>query len=192
MAKWDFKDETEMWRLLVSHDSEDMVETRQQAEKVFYGVAGGCCLEIGAGVGRLLQCAAPRFVSAIGVDSCRAIVQKSQEYLDGKFRCRVVLNDGLTLPFADNSFDFVYSFTCFQHMPTLEIVQANLKEAFRALRKDGLCRIQTVKGTPDPGRYDGVVFPSEGAFYQEWLAVGFSDGKYESHGEWIWVIARKP
>ncbi len=188
---WEVTDEKEMWQKLVGHDAEDTLETRQQANVIFDGVSGGSCLEIGAGVGRLLLLASHRFTSAIGIDYSRSMVQRSSVYLHDVLRARVVLTDGLEFPFASNSFDFVYSFTCFQHMPTIEIVQANIREIFRVLKDSGLCRVQTIHGEPNPYLYDGLAFPTAESFLQEFLDVGFSKQSAEVIEPWIWVTVKK-
>ncbi len=171
---WEVTDEKEMWQKLVGHDAEDTLETRQQANVIFDGVSGG-----------------HRFTSAIGIDYSRSMVQRSSVYLHDVLRARVVLTDGLEFPFASNSFDFVYSFTCFQHMPTLEIVQANIRETFRVLKDSGLCRVQTVHGEPNPYLYDGLAFPTAESFLQEFLDVGFSKQSAEVIEPWIWVTVKK-
>jgi ubiquinone/menaquinone biosynthesis C-methylase UbiE len=118
------------------------------------------------------------------------MVERSALYLHhGK--CRVVLSNGVELPFASNSFDFVYSFTCFQHMPTIEIVRANIREAHRVLRYSGICSVQTVKGVPDPALYDGVVFPDVVEFEKEFEQVGFKIIDAHLDRDWIWVTGRK-
>jgi ubiquinone/menaquinone biosynthesis C-methylase UbiE len=185
-------DQREMWLRLVGHETEDEHESRVQAEQIFGDRVGIRCLEIGAGVGRLLRQAKHYFRVCLGVDSSIPVVAASTRYLQPYQDCRVILTDGLHLPFMDDYFDFVYSFTCFQHIPELETIRENLKEAFRVLRSGGTIKVQTVQGLPESGLYDGFVFPSPEVFWKEFEAAGFiwSD-MFEKDG-WIWVNARKP
>jgi ubiquinone/menaquinone biosynthesis C-methylase UbiE len=107
--------------------------------------------------------------------------------------CRVVLTDGFTIPFHSNLFDFVYSFTCFQHMEEIVTIRQNLREMYRVMRRDANFCIQTVCGDRDePGRYDGYVFKSGEEFGQELLKVGFMPVTVFVRGEWIWARGVKP
>jgi SAM-dependent methyltransferase len=49
--------------------------------------------------------------------------------------------------FADNSFDFVYSYIVFQHIPNRDVVLNYLSEARRVLKPGGILRCQ-LRGTP--------------------------------------------
>lgn len=178
-------DKTSMWLKVIGQPEEDEAETLATASKIFAGAKGKSCLEIGAGVGRLLKFALSTFTEVVGVDVSKAITALADS------RYRILLTDGLTLPFPDESFDFVYSFTVFQHMPDLATVQTNLKETYRVLRKGGVCRIQTVEGEPNPSLYDGRVFPSSEAFWAEFEQAGFTKVSAETENAWIWITAKK-
>jgi ubiquinone/menaquinone biosynthesis C-methylase UbiE len=194
MAKqqhWNVTDERDMWLKVVGHEKEDHAETIAQAKQIFHGcVPGGDdCLEIGCGSGRFAPFALWYFRRYVGLDSSESILS----YTPRKSSSGVefVLGSGIYIPFTDDFFDFIFSFTCFQHMPTLEIVRANIAEAYRVLRPGGLCRVQTVQGDYlESGRYDGVVFPSAEAFAEEFKTAGFGIEDAHTEGEWIWVTAR--
>lgn len=189
----DASDWPEVLRRVIGKPKEDETETEDQARRILNGiVCGRSCLEIGAGYGRLLSRMKPHFDLVVGVDSSENLVAQSSAYLLSN--CRVVLTDGESLPFPDNSFDFVYSFTCFQHMTTLATIRNNIREAHRVLVPSGVCRVQTVCGDPDPAIYDGRVFPSISEFAEEFLDVGFvaANGSTDEVVEnWIWVTAQK-
>lgn len=195
----DPSDEKEMWLRVIGHEAEVPEETQEHFENIFSDIpAGEACLEIGAGVGRLLRPASALFSHAVGVDYSAALTQVSKRYLADWPRCEVVNNDGLTLPFPNNSFDFVYSYTCFHHMPELSIIQSNLHEIYRVLRPGALCRIQTLKGIREEG-YDGYVFPDIETFWREFESVGFvkesavlGKDKRDRDTARIWITARKP
>jgi ubiquinone/menaquinone biosynthesis C-methylase UbiE len=168
-------------------------ETEEQARIIFYGQNGPRCLEIGAGYGRLLPEARKYFTECYGIDSSASIVARSTRYLLDDFNCKVVLSDGYQIPFPNSHFYFVYSFTCFQHMPDLETIQQNLREAFRVLKRGGKCRIQTVLGNRDEaGRYDGYVFSDPQEFADELRSVGFPEVTATVVDEWVWVTGEKP
>jgi len=184
--------DAEIWSKLIGKEQEDTLETLKQYDQIFGNQYGARCLEIGAGVGRLLRFAGRSFHEAWGVDSSPVMVALSTRYLQVSDRIRVVFGDGNLLPFPTNWFSFVYSFTCFQHMPDLATVTQNLQEARRVLDPGGICKIQTVCGDRgEPGRYDGYVFLSESEFGMEMMNAGFTKVVTDRIGEWIWATGEK-
>src|ERR1700760_3663687 len=105
---------------------------------------GGNVLEIGAGIGRLLVPIEDRFDDLVGVDIAPRMVEMSDDYLHDHPKIRVLLNDGTTLPFADASFDFVFSYITFQHIPERSIVERYIAEAYRVVKPGGVFRFQVV------------------------------------------------
>jgi len=85
--------------------------------------AGGRILEIGSGLGYVMQAAAERFApaSVTGLDVASNMIDKAKQRLardgaqDSRFDFK--LYDGVSIPFEDNSFDFVYSVATIQHIP---------------------------------------------------------------------------
>jgi len=182
-----FNTKLEMWRLLVGHDEDDPEETLAQAHKIFGGITGTACLEIGAGVGRLLHWARRHFEIAVGVEwSWRMLEER-----EGCPGTLIVHNDGFRLPFGKETFNFVYSFTCFQHMETPEMIVSNIREAHRVLCKGGSIVVQTVMGENGTGKHDGYVFNSMEVFLKEFFDAGFSEGGAQVEDQWIWVRAKK-
>lgn len=99
---------------------------------------GGVALEIGCGYGEWMVALANQVTYVTGVDIHESLVTKAEEL----FKCHEIYNasviktDGLTLPFGDDSFSFVYSISTFQHLPR-SIVAGYLAEAFRVLSAGG-------------------------------------------------------
>lgn len=181
----------EMWLKTIGRDHEDDAETETIARLLIAG-QGEHALEVGAGVGRLMKKAARNYLRVTGVDYSQSLVALSNKYLYDYPQCRVILSNGVLLPFADNQFNFAYSFTCFQHMPNISIVRANLMEMHRVLLPHAAVSIQTVHGDPgDKGRYDGVVFGSVDDLAKEFLAAGFRFPQGYTAEGWIWVTAIK-
>lgn len=182
----------EIWTKVVGHLQENHNETLDQYDQIFGRRHGVRCLEIGAGVGRLLKNSNKNFYEAWGVDSSPMMVALSTRYLQAASHARVILTDGNLLPFPPQYFDFVYSFTCFQHMEEIEMIRQNLQEAYRVLRPGCEILIQTVCGKRDTGRHDGYVFESAAEFAAEFGAANFQQAASDQKGEWIWVRAKKP
>jgi ubiquinone/menaquinone biosynthesis C-methylase UbiE len=203
---WEIEHATnaEIWPLMIGKDTEDSAETELQIAMILNSVpvipAGHRALELGAGVGRLVRAISPtgRFSEVCGVDSSMSIVLASQEYLRDHPAVTVHLGDGVNLPFPDNHFDFVYSFTAFQHMISLAIIHRNLREIRRVLVPGGLCRIQTINSNGDDPRdlktYDGRVFRSVEEFAEQFQdagleVIGTAEGL--THPKHIYITARK-
>jgi SAM-dependent methyltransferase len=96
-------------------------------------------LEIGCGIGRLLEPMAEHFQSVCGVDISGEMVKKGRERLAHLPQVQFAEIDGTgSLPSADASFDFCYSFITFHHIPDKEIVRCYIREAYRVLRPGGI------------------------------------------------------
>jgi SAM-dependent methyltransferase len=104
-------------------------------------------LEIGCGTGRLTEFLALRFKRVAGVDISEAMVREGVKRLENIRNVELTATDGRTLPFPDESFDFVFSFIVFQHMPDKKTVQKNLAEVARTLRNGAIAKIQ-LRGMP--------------------------------------------
>ena len=103
-------------------------------------------LEIGPGVGYIMQASMERFKPAriIGLDVAPAMVEHAKARLK---RDRVDTSnwsfevyDGVTMPFADRSIDHVYSVASLQHVPKLYVYHL-FAEMVRVLR-DGYAAFQ--------------------------------------------------
>src|ERR1039458_7336986 len=75
-------------------------------------------LEIGCGPGRLMLPMSAHFGEIHGVDISAEMAAKAQEALRGvpHAHVHVTTGDGLGM-FPDESFDFIYSYIVFQHIP---------------------------------------------------------------------------
>src|SRR4051812_20702138 len=96
-------------------------------------------LEVGCGPGRLMRPMSRHFVRIDGVDVSDEMVDLARQKLQGVPNAHVHLSDGVSLAaFEDNSFDFVYSYAVFQHIPSQAVVVKYLQEIRRVLRVGGL------------------------------------------------------
>ena len=109
-------------------------------------------LEIGCGPGRLLLPLSRYFGEIHGVDVSDEMIARARENLRGIPHAHVHAGSGADLSqFADSSFDLVYSYAVFQHIPSAEVIWSYLREARRVLKPGGVLRCQ-VNGLPDTGR----------------------------------------
>lgn len=93
-------------------------------------------LEVGCGYGQWVHPVSRLVRSIVGIDIHQILIDKSVEKLADCPNARCVLSDGLTIPFADESFSLVYSISVFQHMPR-SIVLGYFKEIARVMNPDG-------------------------------------------------------
>ena len=107
-------------------------------------------LDLGCGVGRVSRALAGRFASVTGVDVSDEMVAKAAELHPAERYpgLRFAASDGLTIPLADASVDFAFSYEVVQHMPSHEVILSNLRELRRVLRPDGraLVHVHTSPG----------------------------------------------
>jgi SAM-dependent methyltransferase len=105
-------------------------------------------LEIGCGPGRLMRSMSRHFDEIHGVDISDEMVRLAQDQLKDIPQAHAHLTPDSSLSmFADNSFDFVYSYIVFQHIPNRDVVLNYLREARRVLKPGGILRCQ-LRGTP--------------------------------------------
>ena len=100
-------------------------------------------LEIGCGPGRLMKPMSRHFGEIHGVDVSDEMIAKARVNLAGIPHAHPHATSGADLKlFADDSFDFVYSYAVFQHIPSRDVVMSYLREAHRVLKPGGLLRCQ--------------------------------------------------
>lgn len=163
--------------------------------------AGGRVLEIGAGIGRLLVAMSDRFDALVGVDISPRMVELSAEYLAGHSEIQILLNDGASLPLPEESFDFVFSYITFQHIPDRRVVERYIAEAHRVLKRGGTFRFQVCMVSPKQrvGRPLGLVKPGTWTGYN-WTERGLKDtlerspfGRYDIRRAtpFLWATAQR-
>jgi SAM-dependent methyltransferase len=115
----------------------------------------GAALEIGCGPGRLMRPMSRHFGEIHGIDVSDRMIRLAAERLRETPNAHPHHASGSDLAqFADTTFDFVYSYAVFQHIPSREVVFRYLDEAWRVLKPGGVLRCQ-LNGLPAHARqYD--------------------------------------
>lgn len=102
----------------------------------------GLAVEIGSGLGRNCLALADHFDRVIGVDIAPEMIRQASELVDHE-RVSFALTEGAALPGIDDaSADFVLTFTVFQHIPDIDVIEAYVAEAGRVLRPGGVFAFQ--------------------------------------------------
>jgi len=95
-------------------------------------------LEIGCGIGRMTLYFAERFREVHGVDVPPEMLTQAKDNLKEFPNVALHLGNGHDLSdFADLSFDFVFSYITFQHIPDAAITSRYIEETGRVLREGG-------------------------------------------------------
>ena len=121
-------------------------------------------LEIGCGPARLMRPLSADFAEIHGIDVSDEMIRLAAEKLRGVPHAHVhhAPQSDLSI-FPDDSFDFIYSYAVFQHIPSREVVFGYLAEARRVLASGGILRCQ-INGLPETSaRYttwEGVRIPA--------------------------------
>ncbi|MFH1656787.1 MAG: methyltransferase domain-containing protein [Candidatus Nealsonbacteria bacterium] len=103
---------------------------------------GDNVLDLGSGNGRYYNLIKENNASYIGIDNSEKLIQIAKnKYPEADFR----VVDALNLPFADNSFDKIYSIAVLHHIPSTEFRIQFLKQAQRVLKENGLMIITVWK-----------------------------------------------
>jgi len=99
-------------------------------------------VEIGGGLGRNCVALAKHFKKVVGVDISPEMVRQANELVHDD-NIEFVLTEGADMSsVASDSADFVMSFTVFQHIPEVGVIQSYLREAGRVLRPGGVAAFQ--------------------------------------------------
>jgi len=121
-------------------------------------------LEIGCGPGRLMKPLSRDFGEIHGVDVSDEMAALARKRLAGIPWAHVHTTDGAHLAqFADESFDFVYSYAVFQHIPDCGVVAEYMREIRRVLKPGGIFR----------GQFNGLP-GSPSHQYNTWAGCRFS------------------
>jgi SAM-dependent methyltransferase len=153
-------------------------------------------LEIGCGPGRLMRPMSRHFGEIHGVDISEEMIRLARQNLAGVPHAHPhhAPNSNLEA-FADSSFDFVYSYAVFQHIPSREVVFNYLRDACRVLKPGGILRCQ-INGLPEQApHYDtwSGVRISAAEIRDFARALGLSLLALEGvHTQYMWTTLAKP
>jgi len=112
-------------------------------------------LEIGCGPGRLIRPLSRHFTEIHGVDISDEMIRLAGRRLADTPNAFPRHNSGDDLSFyASETFDLVYSYAVFQHIPSAEVIWNYLREGKRVLKPGGILRCQMNGLPPQSSPYD--------------------------------------
>ena len=104
---------------------------------------GKILLELGCGNGRMTGALSDRFGHVHAVDISAQMIEKARVLVGKKTNITFSVGTGVDLlQFPDGTFDYCFSYTVFQHMPSRAVVFGYLAEILRTLKPGGIARIQ--------------------------------------------------
>jgi len=154
-------------------------------------------LEIGCGIGRMLQFLALVFDEVHGVDVSPEMIAQGKKHLARLDNAHLHCGDGRGLaPLEDATFDLVYSYAVFQHIPEAVVIRDYVFEARRVLKPGGIFKFLVKTGAWEgegPGDSDTWV----GATLSEDQIRGWIDeagfeliNGYSEDPALTWVVVR--
>lgn len=155
-------------------------------------------LEIGCGIGRLLQYMALIFEEVHGIDVSAEMIEEGRRYLARHPNAHLEVGDGASLaPYPDAHFDLVYSYVVFQHIPDKAVIESYVTEARRVLRPGGLfkylVKTESWEGATESDTWHGVnISEDDLSSWNERLGFELVNAYSEADGTAAWVIVRAP
>ena len=95
----------------------------------------GNVLEIAPGFGRMTEYLLKYTKNLSIIDLNDICIEKCKQRFDNRIN-NYIVNDGKTLNFDDDSFDFIFSFDSFVHM-TEDVIESYITEIYRTLKNNG-------------------------------------------------------
>ncbi len=122
-------------------------------------------LDLGCGMGRMTEFMADDFQQVCGVDISDTMIESARKRLAGKNNVELKLAQGNSIPYPNNHFNLVFSYSVFQHFPTEKMIKENLEEIYRVLKPGRIAKIhlRTGLGTYKWHWFYGVAIAPEAA-----------------------------
>jgi ubiquinone/menaquinone biosynthesis C-methylase UbiE len=115
----------------------------------------GKMLDFGCGVGRMTRAFSEYFDSCVGIDVSGKMVQLARTFNADRPACEFVASASAALPFADASFDFVFSVLVLQHLPEKSMILGYISEFIRVANGGGAIVFQLTNEVPVRQRIQG-------------------------------------
>ena len=111
-------------------------------------VSHGKLLDFGCGVGRMTRAFSNFFASCVGIDVSENMVNLARKYNHEQSRCEFIVSEDRRLPFANGSFDFVFTVLVLQHLPSKSMILNYIAEFIRVAKDKGIIVFQLPNEVP--------------------------------------------
>jgi 2-polyprenyl-3-methyl-5-hydroxy-6-metoxy-1,4-benzoquinol methylase len=156
-------------------------------------------LEIGCGIGRMTKRLAQVFGEVHAVDVSAEMINQACERFRGVKNAFFYETNGLDFSaLPDNYFDVIFSVYVFQHVPSVDVIHSNIRDACRTLKPGGMFKFQAC----------GITSPAYEAMPKDtWAGTSFGEADIRraaresgAHlvsitglgAQYCWTILRKP
>lgn len=95
-------------------------------------------LDVGCGIGRISKPFSKRFKTVVGVDINTKILEAAREFIGDTRNIELIQNDGNSIPFEKNTFEYIYSGGVLQHIPDIAVITNYFYEGLRVLKPNGI------------------------------------------------------
>jgi ubiquinone/menaquinone biosynthesis C-methylase UbiE len=146
-AFWDRSATVDARRAISDQDTDESFETSglrdsSRVTALLTPDGSGRVVEIGCGIGRIVQHVAPHAAEVVGVDISAEMVQQAQARLSHLPTARFLVGNGYDLgDLPDDTYDLVYSYYVLQHMPKTTVYNY-FRETLRVLKPGGAFSFQ--------------------------------------------------
>lgn len=118
-------------------------------------ISYGTLLDFGCGVGRMTRAFSSSFKRSVGIDVSPGMIALARRFNVDRPNCEFIASDAPNLPFADQSFDFVFSVLVLQHVPTKKLILGYISEFIRVTKDSGIIVFQLTDKVPFRQRIQG-------------------------------------
>jgi ubiquinone/menaquinone biosynthesis C-methylase UbiE len=111
-------------------------------------ISPGKMLDFGCGVGRMTRAFSEYFHASVGIDVSGKMVELARKFNADRLQCEFVASASAALPFADFTFDFVFSVLVLQHLPKKSMILDYISEFIRVAKDGGVVVFQLTNEVP--------------------------------------------
>jgi ubiquinone/menaquinone biosynthesis C-methylase UbiE len=118
------------------------MEVQQLLKAIRQLKKGSGCLEVGCGTGRFLYELAKYDLKLEGVDPSSFMLAEAQKKCANFTNVKFRQAEGISLPYNDGSFEFVYSIRTLNQTESKEYAKKMIREIIRVTKPDGMALIE--------------------------------------------------
>jgi len=146
-------------------DYEKFIKNDPIINKVFANTKNVVVAHIGCGIGRMTEFIATNFKEVHALDISSKMIEQAQKRLGGFRNITYTVTDGVSLPYKNENFDFVFSYQVMQHLPNINVLKKYMADTFRTLKKGGIAKLhlRTGRGVYKWSKFYGVSMTKEEA-----------------------------